>query len=89
MANQRRTFTKEQRATIQPLLEKLERAYDEVERAVATAIPRDDPDAEFGFCVSCPRPGREELCSSFLGPGKTLREPCQREFCKHSRMFHF
>lgn len=94
MANEKKaSLTPEQRAALKPLIDRLESAYDELSNAVAAAVPRDNPDGNFLFCLSCPRPGSEGLCSSFLGrsldDGGTLGDLCQRDFCKHKRMLHF
>ena len=88
MPNEKKALTEEQRTALKPLFEKLESAYYEVEKAVAAAVPRDDP-GELLFCFSCPREVNGPECSSFVGPVKTLRDLCQREFCRHPAMFHF
>ena len=82
------SLTKEQRAALKPLFKELKAASDKLEKAVAS-VRRDGGDQEFGFCLSCPKPGRQELCSSFKGPGKRMTERCQREFCGHKLMAHF
>jgi hypothetical protein len=88
MANEKKAWlTEEQRAALKPLFQKIESAYDELEKAVAAL--RSGSDVDFGFCISCPRPGRQDTCSSFLGHGSSPRELCQRDFCKHPLVSHF
>ena len=90
MANEQYTLTEQQRSSLKAFVDKLENANNELEKAATAAgLRRADPGEEFGFCLQCPKPGRQELCSRFIGPGKTLREPCQREFCGHPRLAHF
>jgi hypothetical protein len=90
MANEKYKLTEQQLTALKPLVDKLESAYNELEKAVTAAgVRRDNPDEEFGFCFRCPKPGRQELCSSFKGPGKTMNERCQRDFCGHPRFAHF
>ena len=89
MAADKNPLTDQQRNTLRPLVDKLESACNELEAALnATGLGRGAGE-EFGFCLRCPRPGKQELCSSFKGPGKTLREPCQRDFCGHPLFAHF
>jgi hypothetical protein len=85
MANEKKAYlTKEQRAALKPMFEKFAKAYDELEEAVAAAVPHHDPDLELGVCFRCEMREEGPVCSSFLGTGRL----CQREFCKHSRMSH-
>ena len=83
MAYEKKALTDEQRAAVKPALDKLERANDEFEKAMAAAgIRRDDNETELGFCFRCSR--ETGLCSSFLGNGRL----CAREFCRHPRVAH-
>jgi hypothetical protein len=87
MAKAKKALTKAQRAALKPLVKNLGTAFKDLDRAVANV--RRQAGEEFGFCFRCPKPGRQELCSSFLGPGKSMGERCRREFCGHPLMFHF
>jgi hypothetical protein len=87
MSNEKKALTEEQRTALKPLFEKLESAYYEVEKAVAAAVPRDDP-GDFLACISCPREVGGPTCSSFEGSVKTGRGLCERPFCRHPVMFH-
>lgn len=89
MSNEKKALTEEQRAALKPLFEKLESAYYEVEEAVAATVPRDGSGGEPGFCFLCPREVNGPECSSFVGPLKSFRELCQREFCRHPAMAHW
>ena len=86
--SEKRSLTKEQHAALKPLFDKIESAYAELDQAVA-GLSGADAAQDLGFCMSCPRPGQHELCSSFLGPGHSLLERCQREFCRHPLRSHF
>jgi hypothetical protein len=87
MSNEKKALTKEQRATLKPLFDKLESAYYEVEEAVAAVVPRDDS-GDLLFCFSCPREVDGPECSSFLGTVTTFKALCERDFCRHPAMFH-
>ena len=83
MAYEKKPLTDVQLSALKPALDKLEKAYDEFEKALTTAgVRRDDDDTELGFCFRCSR--ETGLCSSFLGNGRL----CAREFCRHPRLAH-
>ena len=83
MAYEKKALTDAQLAAVKPALDKLEKAYNEFEKAMTAAgVRRDDDDTELGFWFRCSR--ETGLCSSFLGNGRL----CAREFCRHPRIAH-
>jgi hypothetical protein len=83
MAYEKDTLTDAQREAVKPALDKLQKAYDEFDKAVVAAgIRRDGEEPELGPCFRCSR--ETGLCSSFLGNGRL----CAREFCRHPRLAH-
>jgi hypothetical protein len=89
MAYEKKPLTDHQRSALKPAVDKLENAFDELEKTLTSVgVRRSDDDTEFGFCFRCPKQGRQELCSAFLGPGRTQNENCQREFCGQPRKVH-
>jgi hypothetical protein len=83
MAYEKEPLTDAQRAALKPAFEKVEKAYDEFEKAMmAAGVRRDNDDIELGVCFRCSR--ETGLCSSFLGNGRL----CARPFCRHPRLAH-
>ena len=77
-------MTKQQRADLKALAEKVENAYSEFHDAVTAIGPSEDWD---GSCLACPKEEGGVICSSFLGDASTGGR-CKREDCGHSFLSH-
>jgi hypothetical protein len=83
MAYEKKALTDAQLTALKTAFDKVEKAYDEFEKAMTAAgVRRDNDDTELGVCFRCSR--ETGLCSSFLGNGRL----CAREFCRHPRIAH-
>jgi hypothetical protein len=86
MANEKYKPTDQQRTALKPVVDKLESAFNELDSVLASAGFRRE--SESGICMKCLTDNRPEICSSFDGPGKTAKELCKRDFCKHPNWAH-
>ena len=80
-------LTDEQRKQLAPILEHLERGFDELSRKLAEmSVP---PDAEpFAQCLAHQPDGRRCGCDSFVPPARGQPWRCARPGCGHSFTRH-
>ena len=69
------SLTEKQRADLNALAQKAENAYGDFRQAIEAIGPDEEWD---GSCLACPRPGRREVCSSFLGNANSPHARAQR-----------
>jgi hypothetical protein len=80
-------LTDEQRKQLAPILEQLERGFDELSRKLAEmSLP---PDEEpFAQCLAQLPGGRSCACEAFVPPGHGQPWRCARPGCGHSFTRH-